>query len=158
MAKNKTKFRLIQAPPTLMAVLILFGSLVMAWNQAVALSSNVTIASAIFLDGLMVANIFGTLRSAQMKAVVQMAGQALISIVTVVFLWKIGSQMGAAGYLYQAVLAGTSLAGVQLILTLTGKNAEIDDGFFDESSSWKFNQRSEANSRADRREHAWEQQ
>ncbi len=132
------KFRLINAPPTLMAVLILAGAMVMAWNQAVALGSNVTKASAIFLDALMVANIFGTLRSAQMKAIFQMAGQGLISIITVVFLWKIGAQMGTAGYLYQALLIGTSLAGVQLILTLTGKNADIDDGIFDEKTRWNF--------------------
>ena len=134
--RKMPKFRLINAPPTLMALLILSGAAVMAWNQAVALPSNVTIASAVFLDALMVANIFGTLRSAQMKAMLQMGGQAIISIVTVIFLWKIGAQMGSAGFLYQALLIGTSLAGVQLILSLTGSNSEIDDGFFDESTKW----------------------
>lgn len=142
---SKPKFRLIQAPPTLMALLILAGAVVMAWNQFVALPTKVTIASAVFLDALMVANIFGTLRSAQMKAVFQMAGQALISIGTIVFLWKIGAQMSTGAYLYQAVLIGTALAGVQLILSLTGKNAEIDDGFFDENTRWntgrKFDRR-----------------
>ena len=139
--RKMPKFRLINAPPTLMALLILSGAAVMAWNQAVALPSNVTIASAVFLDALMVANIFGTLRSAQMKAMLQMGGQAIISIVTVIFLWKIGAQMGSAGFLYQALLIGTSLAGVQLILSLTGSNSEIDDGFFDESTKWNRSRR-----------------
>ena len=62
-----------------MAVLILSGAALMAWNQAVSLGTNVAAASAIFLDALMVANIFGTLRSAQMKAVFQMAGRGASS-------------------------------------------------------------------------------
>lgn len=147
------KFRLINAPPTLMAVLILSGAALMAWNQAVSLGTNVAAASAIFLDALMVANIFGTLRSAQMKAVFQMAGQAFISVITVVFLWKIGAKMGPGAYLYQALLIGTSLAGVQLILTLTGKNADIDDGIFDESAKWNFNSRRQAGETARQKEH-----
>lgn len=138
-----------------MAIIILIGAGVLGWNQAVGLPTRVSAVSAIFLDILLVGNIFGTLRSAQTGAVLQAVVQGAVSLFTVICLWKIHP---SGGVIYQSVLLGTAFAGIQIMMILTGKNAEIDDGFFDESTSWKFGQQSKTNSRADRREHAsWEQ-
>lgn len=133
--KSRKKFRLISTSPTLIALLILIGAGVMGWMQASALSAGSMIAGAWFLDAVLVANLFATLRSAQTKSIIQGIVQAGITIITGLSLWKVGSYMGAFAPMYYLVVLGAIGSGGQLIATLTGANADLDDGWLDEKQA-----------------------